>query len=266
MRAGSPASPPHPPRIFTPEYYAHIRELERRSWWNAGMRDIALNLLVRAGLPDRGVMVDAGCGSGQTMSWFVESCPKWFVAGLDIALEPLVFARAAGQSVAQASVLALPVADGAVDLVISLDVLQHLPLQGGDSDALSEFARILRPGGTLLIRTNAQAFPRAEDDPDAAFRKYEPGALRAVLVANGFEILRMGRVNALLGLAEIPRELRARNQESRGYHGILSSPLQRGRFTMQLKRSWLNLEGRALASGWQLPFGRTIFALCRKRR
>jgi SAM-dependent methyltransferase len=242
-----------------------MRELEGRSWWNAGMRDIALNLLARSGLPDRGVMLDAGCGSGQTMSWFVESHSKWFVTGLDVALEGLVFARTGGQPVAQASVLAVPIADGSVDLVISFDVLQHLALQGGDGAALSEFERILRPGGTLLIRTNAQAFPRTEDDAGAAFRKYEPDVLRAALIANGFEILRLGRVNAVLGLAEIPRELRAGKQQSTGYHGILA-PAPRGSGVIAaLKRRWLNLEGRALASGWQLPFGRTIFALCRKR-
>src|SRR4030095_5096768 len=27
------------PRIFTPEYYARMRELETSGWWNAAMRD-----------------------------------------------------------------------------------------------------------------------------------------------------------------------------------------------------------------------------------
>ena len=265
MRRGPPTSRPAAPRIFTPEYYAYMRELETQSWWNAGMRDIAQILLSGASLPERGVMLDAGCGSGQTMSWFVESHPKWFAAGLDVALEGLVFAHTAGQAVTQASVLAVPIVDNGVDLVISLDVLQHLPLQGGDSAALSEFARILRSDGTLLIRTNAQSFPRTEDDPAAAFRKYEPPELRATVIASGFEILRMGRVNSLLGLAEIPREVRARKEQSAGYHGILAPSPVGGRFATEVKRRWLNLEGRALASGWQLPFGRTIFALCRKR-
>ena len=229
------------------------------------MRDIAQNLLAAAGLPERGVMLDAGCGSGQTMSWFVESHPKWFVTGLDVALEGLVVARAAGLLVEQASVLAVPMADRGADLVISLDVLQHLPLGGGDRAGLAEFARILRPGGTLLVRTNAQAFPRSDEDHAAAFRKYEPHELRASLVASGFEILRMGRVNALLGLAEIPREMRARSEQRAGYHGILAPSPPGGGFAAEVKRRWLNLEGRALASGWQLPFGRTIFALCRTR-
>ena len=35
-----------PPSIFTPEYYARMRELEQGSSWNAGMRDIAALLLV----------------------------------------------------------------------------------------------------------------------------------------------------------------------------------------------------------------------------
>ena len=62
-----------PPRIFTPEYYARMRDLESVSWWNAGMRDIAARLLDKAQLPENGSVLDAGCGSGQTMAWFI-SC------------------------------------------------------------------------------------------------------------------------------------------------------------------------------------------------
>jgi SAM-dependent methyltransferase len=45
---------------------------------------------------------------------------------------------------------ALPFPDASFDLVISLDVLEHIP----DTDAhLSEVARVLRPGGSYLIQT-----------------------------------------------------------------------------------------------------------------
>ena len=59
------------PHIFTPEYYARLRDLEATSWWNEGMRDIATVLLNRAEIAESGVVLDAGCGSGQTMSWFL---------------------------------------------------------------------------------------------------------------------------------------------------------------------------------------------------
>jgi SAM-dependent methyltransferase len=251
------------PRIFTPEYYARMRDLENMSWWNAGMREIAGALLARAQMGETGAMLDAGCGSGQTMSCFLDAHPKWSAVGIDVAMEGLVAAEEAGLSVQRGSVLELPFADKSFDLVITLDVLQHLPIDGGDARALAEFARVLRPGGALLIRTNAQSFPRIPEDREFAYRRYEAAELRERLVAAGFEIRIFGRVNALLGLAEIPRELRARRDNAPTYHGILTQPRQEHGVARAVKLGMLRLEGRALAAGWQLPLGRTIFALCR---
>ena len=254
------------PRIFTPEYYARMRDLESGSWWNAGMRKIAARLLATAELPERGSLIDAGCGSGQTLSWFLDTHSGWRATGIDVAPEPLAAARGENLSVQRASALELPFATHIFDLVIALALLQHLPLDGGDQRALREFHRVLRPGGTLLIRTNAQGYPKVRDDPVFSYRRYEPDRLRDHLASSGFEIIVLGRSNSLLGLAEIPRELRANRSGSPSYTGLLSEPTAKAGVAHFLKRTWLDIEGRALAAGWQLPFGRTIFALCRANR
>ena len=241
-----------------------MRELEATSWWNEGMRDIAEMLLDRSRIPSSGIFIDAGCGTGQTMDWFVRRYPGWKGIGLDIALDGLEFAHEAGLPVSQATTLRLPLADNSVDLVISLDTLQHLPLDGGDASALREFFRVLRPGGALLLRTNAQSFPRAQDDKEFSFRKYEPRSLRAKLFDAGFLTRVLGRCNAVLGLAEIPRELRAARNTSGDYHGILAQPRRRSGFVDRVKKAWLRLEGRAVAVGLSLPLGRTLFVLAEK--
>lgn len=252
------------PRIFTAEYYERMRSLESGSWWNAAMRDAAGRLLEHASLPERGLLVDIGCGSGQTMSWWAALHPEWMCAGLDVAPEGVQAAAAAGLAVMEGSALALPFGDHSADCAITLDVIQHLPLKGGDEIALREMYRVLKRGGYLLIRTNAQAFPHAPEDPEFEFRKYEPRDLRQKLATVGFDVVRLGRINALLGLAEIPRELRAMRDQARdGYHGILAQTASRGGLGSALKRKWVGLEARAVAAGWQLPLGRTILALCR---
>jgi SAM-dependent methyltransferase len=241
------------PKIFTPEYYQHMRQLEERSWWNAGMRDLALQILGSAGLPTTGTMIDIGCGSGQTMAWFKQLRPGWRIFGVDVAPEGL------------ASALQLPLPSACADLIVTLDVIQHLPLRGGDRTAFREFGRVLKPGGHLFVRTNAQAFPRAADDQQFDFHKYEVPELRGRLQAAGFEVLLISRVNALLGLAEIPRELKAKNQKN-SYHGILSPPAAHSGWSSTLKRKWLGLEARMVCNGMALPFGRTIVALARAGR
>lgn len=254
-----------PPQIFTPEYYERMRALESDGWWNAAMRDVAGMLLRDAVLPKQGLMLDVGCGSGQTAIWFKTLYPQWRAAGLDIAPEGLSTARALNVDVTRASALQLPHPDACADAVITLDVVQHLPLAGGDLTALREMRRVLKAGGILLLRTNAQAFPRTPDDPRFEFHRYEPDELRRKLERSGFAVLRLSRVNALLGLAEIPRELRASREQSSSYHGIMAKPSSRHGWSNSLKRHWLRLEGRVVRAGLQLPMGRTILAVCRAR-
>lgn len=252
------------PAIFTPEYYARLRELEAGGWWNAAMRDILALALDGARLPEVGSIVDVGCGSGGTLAWFAARHPRWRLAGLDLASDGLRAApRWTQGGVMRASALAVPVASATADVVISLDVLQHLPLDGGDATALGEMRRVLKPGGLLVLRTNAQSLPRTADDEEHLFHRYETDELAGKVAAAGFRVERLGRVNALLGLAEIPREWRALRRTGRGYHGVLASaPSRAGRFD-HWKRRWLVAEGRRLLAGSPLPFGRTHVAVCR---
>jgi len=250
------------PRIFTPEYYARMRELEAGSWWNAAMRDVAGMLLADVQLPRSGTLLDVGCGSGQTMSWFASQFGEWRTLGCDISAEAVAAARRFGYEVTQASALSLPYPSAMADVIISLDVLQHVPLDGGDRTALGEMRRVLKPGGWLFIRTNAQSFPHTPDDHEYQFHRYAPAELRVKLAEAGFSVRRLSRVNALLGLAEIPRELRARRAQASDYHGILATPDGRASWASAAKRAWVRLEGRAVRRGVRLPAGRTIVALC----
>ena len=252
------------PRIFSEDYYERMRRLEAASWWNAGMRDIASALLRHANLERSGTLIDVGCGSGQTMSWFTESRPDWKAAGIDIAEEGVAAARSAGLPVVTGNALELPFESASADLVITLDVLQHLPLPAGDVDSLREIRRVLRPGGYLFVRTNCQSIPRATEDPANNFRKYELAQLREKLDQAGFEVRALSRANAVLGLAEVARELRATRREGSGYHGLLAVPGRQGGLAYSVKRAILRIEARLIGGGGGLPFGRSIVALCRK--
>jgi SAM-dependent methyltransferase len=248
--------------IFTPAYYERLRKLEAGGWWNRAMRDILARAIAGAHPPAAGVLLDVGCGSGETLDWFVRSHPRWRGVGVDVAFEALhAVMPLPTLSVAGGSALDLPIRSASIDVVISQDVLQHLPLDGGDLKALAEMRRVLKPGGLLILRTNAQSLPRTRDDAEYQFRRYDTADLRRKLTSSGFTIDRLGRVNALLGLMEIPRERAALRRSGRGYHGVLAVP---GHSPLDpLKRWWLALEGRLALAGWALPLGRTHIATCR---
>jgi len=252
------------PAIFTPAYYERMRALEVAGWWNAAMRDILARAIAGAHIPSSGLLLDIGCGSGATLEWFSERHPGWQCLGVDVAWEGLLAVpplRSGGA--ARASALALPVRSASVDLIVSQDVLQHLPLESGDLTALAEMRRVLKPGGTLVLRTNAQPVPRTPDDAEYQFHRYATGELRRKLISAGFVVERLGRVNAVLGLAEIPRERKAFRESGRAYHGILAVPPRARTRLDAVKRWWLLIEGRLVLRGWSLPLGRTHIARCR---
>lgn len=98
------------------------------------------------------VIIDLGCGDGSALAIAAERNPAHRFAGIDWSGDALRQAQAAGLTVVRASVSggSLPVADGAADVVIMSELIEHLVDPDG---AVAEARRILRPGGSLLLST-----------------------------------------------------------------------------------------------------------------
>ena len=97
--------------------------------------------------PDPGaVLVDLACGGG-LMAPHVARLGYRHV-GVDLGVRALQLARAHGVTVVRGSVLAVPLADGCADVVVAGEILEHVADHEG---VLAECARLLRPGGTLVL-------------------------------------------------------------------------------------------------------------------
>ena len=68
-------------------------------------------------------------------------------------------------AILHASATDLPFADATADALVALNLLEHLP---DDGAALTEFARVLRPGGRAVVVVPAN--PRLYDYYDAHLR------------------------------------------------------------------------------------------------
>ena len=92
------------------------------------------------------VLVDLACGGG-LMAPHVARLGYRHV-GVDVGEASLRVAAAHGVRPVVGSVLAVPLADGCADVVVAGEILEHVE---DDVAVLAECARLLRPGGTLVI-------------------------------------------------------------------------------------------------------------------
>jgi len=102
-------------------------------------------------------LLDAGCGDGRYFAVIAARPPTERLAGCDIAQRILDTARATAAraglepELVRANVESLPFEDGSFDLVLCSQVLEHAL---DPAAALRELARVLEPGGTLLLSTD----------------------------------------------------------------------------------------------------------------
>ena len=109
---------------------------------------------VLRGFTGSAVIVDVGCGDGSALAAAAEHTagnqPAHRFAGIDWSADALRQAQSCGLTVVRATVTGLPVADGAADVVIMSELIEHLADPDG---AVAEVRRVLRPGGSLLLST-----------------------------------------------------------------------------------------------------------------
>lgn len=124
-------------------------------WWRAGQ---AYRLrLVQAHVDLRGRRIlDAGCGVGAYTHALQEAGARALGVDVEEARVAEARGRASGACFAVASVERLPFGDGTFDVVFSHEVLEHVE---DDLQALQEAARVLRPGGSLVLFVPNRGFP-----------------------------------------------------------------------------------------------------------
>jgi SAM-dependent methyltransferase len=141
------------------EEYARIAAAEDDHWWYRNTRALVGDLLAPWLTRERRIL-DAGCGPGGNGAWLAE---HGTVVGVDVSPDALAFVRARRPETrpVRASLAALPFPHASFDLVVAITVLYTI---ADDRRALGELARVLAPGGALLLFEPAFQSLRREHD------------------------------------------------------------------------------------------------------
>lgn len=239
-----------------------MRAVEDAHWWFDAMETISVRLLDRpGGRPVRDVL-DTGCGTGRNLRFLNRRCAQGTVVGLDFSPVALDHCRERGLTrLVRGSVAALPFADASFDLVTNFDVLTAGSVD--ESAALRELARVLRPGGRLLLRVAAYDFLRGRHDAEwNIHRRYRRGPLRQKLTRAGFDVRVASYANTWL----FPVALAKRWAEAIFPPRQETSDLQIGAGRSSaawVLRTLLASEARWVAAG-ALPVGLSIVVLAEK--
>lgn len=218
--------------------------LEQTHWWFAGRRAIVFDLLQR--YAPFGRVLDIGLGTGLNAAHLVQR--GYRVDGIEPSADAIALAqkKAPGIAVIQDSFPSAQVQEEAYDVVLMLDVLEHL---SDDSAGLAAVQRALRPGGVVLITVPAFGFLWSGHDVLAHHhRRYCRRELRHKLAAAGLIPLLVSYYNFFLfpaiALVRIVQKLlRVHKQQSdfSSTPGWLNWPLARlfGAERYLLRLVWL---------------------------
>jgi len=176
--------------------FDRMAEIDSAHWWFAGRRAIVSALIDRF-LPraSRPRILEIGCGTGSNLAMLMEH-------GEVDAIEPDDSARAlaAARSGIRVSGGFLPdtvtIADGAYDLIVLLDVLEHIDR---DRETLALLRTKLAPGGRLLVTVPSSPWMwSAHDVAHHHHRRYTWSRLNEDLEDAGFGIVHHSHFNTLL--------------------------------------------------------------------
>lgn len=151
---------------FVPETRFGNWFLKTYTWRHHVLRVAIEDLLQLADgeVPCAPVVVDAGCGHGQSLPLLHHYFAPSRLIGFDCYAPALAEARAHAQSAGipvdllPGDCCAIPLPDASCDIVFCHQTFHHLVYQ---EEALAEFHRVLKPGGLLCFAESTEAYIRS---------------------------------------------------------------------------------------------------------
>ena len=139
-----------------------MAEREQEYWWHVGRLKIIEQYLALAGKSTSAItqqkILNVGCGTGGTLP----SLEKFgSVSNVDVSDDAIEFMKKRGYTVKKVDGVKLPFKKDTFSLVAAFDVLEHID---NDVEALKEWARVLEPGGKIVLTVPAYKWLWSDHD------------------------------------------------------------------------------------------------------
>lgn len=236
---------------FRRDRFEQLHSLDDDHFWFVARRERIADLVQRHA-PGALRVVDVGCGTGRTVR-AVAPGPAHTV-GVDLH-EPEPHDSVGDRVVG--STEALPLRAASADLVLALDVVEHVD----DDAALAEVRALLRPGGRLIMTVPAFTFLWSFRDVDAGHRRrYTARQARGLVRRHGFEVLASSYFLGVVFPLVVASRLLGRS--SRAARDAEESPRTS---VNRVLTALLRAENRAARRGLRLPFGSSVVVVAERR-
>jgi ubiquinone/menaquinone biosynthesis C-methylase UbiE len=233
---------------------------EATHFWFHGLRGYVVPTIRRIATGRRDLQIlDCGCGTGYNLRTLLQPYGRAF--GFDFDAGAIPRARAAGRPLVRADVQRIPFRSNTFDLATSFDVLQSV---ADDRAALREMARVLKPGGSVVLNVTALDLLRGDhSDVWGELRRYTRETAAALVRDAGLEPTRIRYLfGSLVPLMLVVRRAQAMRRRYRAPTGdedlaVPSAPVN-------LALTALVRAEVALASRVTIPFGSSLLIVARK--
>jgi SAM-dependent methyltransferase len=177
---------------MNPEEYEKMYNQENTYWWFQGRKKILFKMIRHYGLLKGGKarVLDIGCGTGLILQGISsQAC----AIGLDFSKKALSFCgRRKISNLLLGDVAKLPIKDASVDLILALDLLEHIE---DDEGLMSEISRTLKPEGYILATVPAHQYLwSGHDEALHHFRRYSKEGFLNLIARNGFQPIKYSYV------------------------------------------------------------------------
>ena len=180
-----------------PKLYQQMMEVEDQHWWFSARRMILNEVITRLNLSKSIDILEAGCGTGGNLA-MLSKHGKVYGMELDETARYYATQRRLGNLKGGRLPDEIPFGDKTFDLIVVLDVLEHLD---EDLATLKALYLRLKPEGILLITVPAYAWLWSQQDILLHHkRRYLLGELSHLVKCAGYQVQFTSYFNTLLFL------------------------------------------------------------------